>query len=252
MNGAAALTSLRARALAGERLIGALLRMPGEEIVEMISVSGFDFVLIDCEHGPADVIALRQHIAVAAVHGVPVIVRVGEGEPGLILRALDQGAAGIVGPHVDSMADARELVAAAHYPPIGARGFATYSRAGRFGQTDPSAHRDRLLAETLVIGMIESPIAVAHAEEISSTEGIDGIMIGPADLAAAIGPHDLPFAEAIAETNRAIAAAGAIRMDIVGSADAATAAFESGATLVVYNLAHAIMAQFATLRAARD
>ena len=128
--------SLKARAESGERLMGVLLRMPGEELVEMAAVAGFDFVLVDCEHGPADVVALRQHVALAGVHRVPVVVRVGESDPGMILRALDQGAEGILAPHIDSAPDARALVSAAHYPPIGIRGFATYSRAGRFGQTD--------------------------------------------------------------------------------------------------------------------
>ena len=140
----------------------------------MAAVAGFDFVLVDCEHGPADVVALRQHIAVAAVHGVPVVVRVGEDDAGMILRALDQGAEGILAPHIDSAADARALVSAAHYPPIGTRGFATYSRAGRFGQTDPAAHRDWFLANTLVLGMIESPAGVAAAREIVGTPGLDG------------------------------------------------------------------------------
>ena len=160
--------SLRARAEAGEHLIGVLLRMPGEELVEMAAVAGFDFVLVDCEHGPADIVALRQHMAVAAVHGVPVVVRVGESDAGMILRALDQGAQGILAPHIDSAPDARALVSAAHYPPIGTRGFATYSRAGRFGQTDAAAHRDWFLANTLVLGMIESPAGVACAREIAS------------------------------------------------------------------------------------
>lgn len=109
--------SLRARALAGDRLLGVLLRMPNEELVEMAAVAGFDFVLIDCEHGPADVGALRHHIAFAAVHAVPVLVRVGEGEHALILRALDQGAEGVVAPHLDTVADAEAYVRAVHYPP---------------------------------------------------------------------------------------------------------------------------------------
>ncbi|MDN3497057.1 aldolase/citrate lyase family protein [Planococcus sp. APC 4015] len=243
--------SLRARAEAGERLIGVLLRMPGEELVEMASVAGFDFVLVDAEHGPADVIALRQHIAVAAIHDVPVIVRVGEDDPGAILRALDQGAQGILAPHLDSAAEAAAVVAASHYPPLGARGFATYSRAGRFGETDPLAHRDWFLANTLVLGMIESPAAVAVAEEIAATPGLDGIMIGPADLAAASGPHDLPLAEATAVVNAAIARAGALRMDIVGTTEAAAAAFADGAQLVVYNLASSLMAHLRGLTAPR-
>ena len=243
--------SLRARAETGERLLGVLLRMPGEELVEMAAVAGFDFVLVDCEHGPADVVALRQHLAVAAVHGVPVVVRVGENDAGMILRALDQGAEGILAPHIDSAPDARALVSAAHYPPIGTRGFATYSRAGRFGQTDAAAHRDWFLANTLVLGMIESPTGVAAAREIVGTPGLDGIMIGPADLAAASGPDDLPLPQATARVNEAIADGGKLRMDIVGTTDAATAAFDDGAQLVVYNLAFSLMAHLKGLLAPR-
>ncbi|MCW2163136.1 4-hydroxy-2-oxoheptanedioate aldolase [Microbacterium hydrothermale] len=244
--------SLRARAEAGERLIGALLRMPGEELVEMLAVAGFDFVLIDAEHGPADVIALRQHIAVATVHDVPVIVRVGEDDPGMILRALDQGAQGVLVPHIDDAREAAAVVAASHYPPVGTRGFATYSRAGRFGETAPADHRDWYLRNTLVLGMIESPAGVSAAGAIAATPGFDGVMIGPADLAASMGPDDLSLPEATAAVNRAVAAAGKMRMDIVGTAGAAAAAFDDGAGLVVYNLASSLMAHLRGLRAAAD
>lgn len=239
--------SLRARAEAGERLLGVLLRMPGEELVEMAAVAGFDFVLVDCEHGPADIVALRQHIAVAAIHAVPVVVRVGEGDAGMILRALDQGAQGILAPHIDSATDAARLVAATHYPPLGSRGFATYSRAGRFGDRDAAAHRDWFLENTLVLGMIESPTGVAAAHEIVDTDGLDGIMIGPADLAAASGPSDPSLREATALVNEAIAEGGKLRMDIVGTTAGATAAFDDGAQLVVYNLAHSLMAHLKDL-----
>lgn len=243
--------SLRTRAESGERLLGALVRMPAEELVEMVAVAGYDFVLIDCEHGPTDVLALRQHIAVAAVHRVPVIVRIGEGDTGMILRALDQGAQGILAPHLDDAAAAAAVVSAAHYPPLGTRGFATYSRAGRFGETDAESHRDWFLRNTLVLGMIESPAGVAAADDIARTPGLDGIMIGPADLAASSGPTDLPLAAATARVNSAVAAAGRLRMDIVGSRPAADAAFADGAQLVVYNLAHAVMAHLRDLRTAR-
>ncbi|KAA9089322.1 HpcH/HpaI aldolase family protein [Microbacterium radiodurans] len=244
--------SLRSRARAGEHLVGALLRMPGEELVEMIAVAGFDFVLIDCEHGPADVLALRQHIAVAAAHAVPVVVRVGEGDHGMLLRALDQGAEGILAPHLDDAAATAAVVAASHYPPVGTRGFATYSRAGRFGETDAAAHRAWYLENTLVLGMIESPVGVAAAAAIVGTPGLDGVMIGPSDLAATSTPDDLPLHVASARVNAAVAAAGKLRMDIVGTPEAAAAAFADGAQLVVYNLAHSLMAHLRLLRSARD
>lgn len=230
-------------------MIGALLRMPSEELVEMIAIAGMDFVLIDCEHGPADIISLRQHIAVAAVHDVPVIVRVGENDPGQILRVLDQGAEGILAPHLDTGAQADALVADAMYPPVGRRGFATYSRAGRFGEVDPRAHRDWYLENTLVLGMIESPLGVANVADIVASARLDGIMIGPADLAASTGAEDLPVPDAIAAVNAELARAGSLRMDIVGTRAAAEAAFSAGADLVVYNLASSLMAHLLGLAA---
>lgn len=243
------MTSLRERARRGDRLIGALLRMPSEELVEMIAIAGMDFVLIDCEHGPADIIALRQHIAVASVHDVPVIVRVGENDPGQILRVLDQGAEGILAPHLDTGAEADALIAATMYPPVGTRGFATYSRAGRFGEVNPGAHRDWYLENTLVLGMIESPLGVANVAEIVASARLDGIMIGPADLAASSGTDDLPVPDAIAAVNAELEHAGSLRMDIVGTRAAAEAAFTGGANLVVYNLASSLMAHLRGLAA---
>ncbi len=176
--------SLKQRLADGDRLLGVLLRVPGEELVEMAAVAGFDFVLIDGEHGPADVVELRRHVAFAQVHGVPSLVRVGSAEPALVLRALDAGAEGVVAPHVDTAEQARALVDSAHYPPVGHRGFATYGRSGRFGLADPREHQERLTDETLVIGMIESPLGVSQAEAVVAVEGLDGIMVGVADLAA--------------------------------------------------------------------
>lgn len=242
---------LKARLAAGERLLGGLLRLPAEDLTEMVAMSGFDFVLIDCEHGPSEITDLRRHIVLAQAQGVPVLVRVGSDEPTLVLRALDQGAAGIVAPHIDTPEQARALVDAVHYPPLGHRGFATYTRAGRFGTVDPAEHQARLVEETLVIGMIESPTGVQQAAEVIAVPGLDGIMIGAADLRAASGPTDPEVGASVAEVNRHLADQGAIRMDIIGTPAAAQAAFDAGAQLVVYNLAHSLMAHLAQLRTVR-
>jgi 4-hydroxy-2-oxoheptanedioate aldolase len=175
--------------------------MPCDEVVEMLAVAGMDFLVIDCEHGPADVMALRAHIALAEVHGVPVLVRPGEREPGLILRALDQGAQGIVAPHIETATEAQDLVAMVHYPPLGRRGFATYPRAGRFGTVSAGDHRQNA-ADTLVIAMLESPSAAAVSAEILSTSGVDGYLIGTADLSASSGEGDPPVAESVAAIHR--------------------------------------------------
>lgn len=243
--------SLRGRVLAGERACGALLRMPSEELVEMLAVAGFDFIILDCEHGPADGLALRQHIAAAVMNGLEVLVRVGEGEDALILRALDSGATGIVAPHLDNAAQAQHIVSAAHYPPLGHRGFATYGRAGSFGTVTAPAHKERMAEDTLVIGMIESPLAVTNVDEIVAVKGLDGIMIGAADLAASSGPLDRSIPESRVIVNTSLASAGSLRLDLVGSKEAAEAAYTDGAQLVAYNLTQTMMDQFAVLLKAR-
>jgi 4-hydroxy-2-oxoheptanedioate aldolase len=242
--------ALKERLVAGEPLLGALLRMPSEELVEMVAVSGFDFVLLDTEHGPADVGELRRHLVLAEAHGVPVLVRVGGHEPAAVLRVLDAGAAGVVAPHVDTVEQATALVASAHYPPLGFRGFATYGRAGRFGLVAPAEHQQRALDQTLVFGMIESPAGVAAAADIVATPGLDGIMVGTADLRASSTDADPDPAESLAEVHRILADAGSYRMDIVNGHTQARASFADGAQLVVYNLTATVMEHLAHLRTA--
>jgi 4-hydroxy-2-oxoheptanedioate aldolase len=242
---------LKGRVRNGEQLLGVLLRMPAEETVEMLGLAGFDFVVIDCEHGPADVIALRQHLAFAELQGLAVLVRVGTAEPALVLRALDAGAQGVIAPHIDTVEQATALVDSAYYPPVGNRGFATYGRAGRFGGVEPTEHLHAAQQNTLVFGMIESPLGVANAAEISSVSGLDGIMVGTADLRAASTTADLDPVEAIRRVHAALAQRGSVRMDIVNGVDQARASFAGGAQLVVYNLTATLMDHLRMLRGAR-
>lgn len=240
---------MRARVAAGERLVGALVRMPCEEIVEMLAVAGLDFVLVDCEHGPADVSMLRTHIAFADAHGLPVLVRPGEDEHHLAQRALDQGARGIVAPHVEDAAQATALVRALRYPPHGTRGFATYPRAGRFGSVTAEEHR-AAAEDVLVVAMLESPGALARAGEIVGVDGIDGWLVGVADLSASRTGTDPSVAGMLESVRADPAVRDAVRADLAGSADAAAAAIAGGAQLVVYNLTAVMMASFRELVAA--
>ncbi|WP_369199415.1 HpcH/HpaI aldolase/citrate lyase family protein [Streptomyces sp. PU-14G] len=233
--------SLKQRLAAGDALRGALLRLPSETLVEMAGVAGLDFVFIDCEHGPADTALLQQHIMAAEAHGVDVLVRVGTAEPALALRCLDLGAAGLVHPHVDGAEDARRAVAASHYPPWGERGFATYSRSGRFG-TVTAAEHVAASRETLVVPMIETRRACAAADEIAATEGVDAVLVGPADLAADCGfPAQAVVDDLVRQAHRATAQHGRTVMTIVPHLAAAQAAEESGARLIVFNMAQVLM-----------
>ena len=238
--------SLRRRLNAGDDLVGALVRMPAEEIVEMLAVAGHDFVLVDCEHGSADLAALRHHVTAAESFGLPVLVRMGADDTPFVLRALDLGVQGVVAPHVDDVDDAARLVRAVRYPPLGERGYATYSRVGRYGSTTGEEHR-RHAADVLVIAMIESPSAVDATADITTVPGIDGYLIGTADLGAARSDTDPTLDELVARTH-AGAAAGSVRLDLAGSAEGAQASLQAGARVIVHNLTLEMMALFRDLR----
>ncbi|SFS71412.1 HpcH/HpaI aldolase family protein [Saccharopolyspora flava] len=239
------MTSLKQRVRAGERLHGGLLRLPSEGLLEMAAVAGLDYAVIDCEHGPADLLSLQQHLQIADAHGLPVLVRVGENEPALILRVLDLGAQGVIVPHVDTPEQAREVVAAAHYPPLGERGFATYSRAGRFGTRSIAEHLAAAERTTMVIPMLETPLACDNTAEILAVDGVDTILVGPADLSVAMGREGPSDPEVVARLSQVVSAAGgAPLMTIVGSAEQGEKAPPG---LVLYNLTHILVQLLRTL-----
>jgi 2-keto-3-deoxy-L-rhamnonate aldolase RhmA len=211
--------------------------MPAEPLVEMAAVAGLDYLVIDCEHGPDDVMALQHHLMCAQACGIDVLVRVGEDEPGLVLRSLDLGASGVVIPHVDDVEDARRAVAYAHYPPLGERGFATYSRAGRYGTVGASEHLRRAAESTLVVVMIETAAGCGKARGILSVDGVDAVLVGPADLAVSLGlPEAGVVDRAIAAVHMEASRAGRTVMSIVGDIAGAERARSAGAGMVLYNL----------------
>ena len=242
------MTSFADRVRRGDRLLGALLRMPNENLVELVGAVGLDFVVIDTEHGPGDQLGLTHHVVAAQASGLGVIVRVGA--PGEVLRVLDLGADGILAPHVSSVAQARDYIDHAHYPPLGHRGFAAYTRAGRFGLGTAEEHY-AAGRDVLIVTMIEDPAGVEAAGDIAALDGVDGLMLGPADFACELGllgaPGD-PRIDAAARTVRARAKEhGGAAVSIVGSRDAAQRAFDDGATVVMYNAQQILNTAFSEL-----
>lgn len=227
---------LRRRMLAGEELTGVLLRAPAEELVEIIAASGIDFILLDGEHGPLDTAQVRRHIAAAALFGVEVLVRIGEGDRSDILRVLDAGASGIVIPHLEEPAQAAAIATAATFPPRGTRGLALYSRAASYGRLSAEEYKQAAAANILVVGMIESPQAVARAGEILDQPGIDAYLVGTSDLGASRQDTDPPMAELLGSVHQQAATLGKARLDIVSTLAEANAARANGATAVVINV----------------
>lgn len=180
---------LRARLLRGEPLSGTFVKTPAYEMIEVLAVSGLDFACLDAEHAPQDRRGMDACLAIARALNFPVLVRVPEGTPAQILMALDSGATGVVVPHVTDRAKAEVIARAAHFG-HGGRGFAGSTRwAGAGRQT-----MDQVLAqdaETIVLAQIEEPEGVAALDDIASVDGIDGLFLGPADMAVSLGINRL-------------------------------------------------------------
>jgi 4-hydroxy-2-oxoheptanedioate aldolase len=179
--------SLRRRLLDGETVYGLVIKAPAPALVEMCAAAGFDFAFIDGEHGSGEALELEHHVRAAESFGMPAVVRVGSHQPGEILRALDIGAEGIIVPHVNNRSEAEAVVHAAHYPPVGRRGLATTTRAGRHAFSNLKEHLHSAKENTLIVVQVEDPEAIEHVEEIASVPYIDCVFIGPADLSLGLG-----------------------------------------------------------------
>jgi len=173
---------LKERLKRRELMLCAVVSVPSPEIVEVAAHAGFDFAILDAEHGPFTMTEIATGIRAAQTVGLPLLVRVPEPSRDFILRSLDAGADGIVEPEVESAAQAAALVAATHYPPGGHRGAAHYSR--RYGYTKHSGFDALREADAdVVVGVhIETPAGVEQAESIFAVPGIDLVLLGLSDL----------------------------------------------------------------------
>jgi 4-hydroxy-2-oxoheptanedioate aldolase len=178
--------SFRARLLAGEFLAGTWLNLGSPLTAEMAGLAGFDWVMLDHEHGPgSDVTIVSQLQAVAATPAV-CFVRIAANDPPRFKRALDLGAMGIMVPYVSTPAEASTAVAAMRYPPRGIRGVAKLTRATTFGAgfDEYFAHAHEWL---VTMTQIETAEAVGNAAPIAAIDGVDVLFIGPMDLTTSFG-----------------------------------------------------------------
>lgn len=153
--------------------------------VEVMSLAGFDWLVIDIEHTSIGLEAAQSLIATTQSKGIKALVRVSKNEEVIIKRVLDMGADGIVVPSVSSEKEALKAVEYAKYPPTGKRGVGLY-RASNYGKSFEEYQR-WVDEELVIIVQIEHIDAVNNIEKIVSVAGIDGIMIGPYDLSASMG-----------------------------------------------------------------
>jgi 2-keto-3-deoxy-L-rhamnonate aldolase RhmA len=176
---------MKARLAAGETLFGSFLTLGSPLAAEAMGLAGFDWLLVDLEHGGGHEAHLLGQLLGARAAGVHALARVESDARSRAARVLDLGVEGVMCPQVNSAAAAETWARALHYGPLGDRGVALFHRGARFG-TDPDALR-RAAERTLGIAQIESPEAVEEVEGIAAVEGIDVIFVGPSDLSYSMG-----------------------------------------------------------------
>ena len=196
----------RKRLLTGtETLFGSFVKTTAAHPVEILGGVGFDFLVIDEEHAPFDRGSTDIALLAARAAGVAAVVRVASNTPDRLLAVLDDGAAGVLAPHISSEAMARDLVAACRYS--GRRGFSNSPRAGAYGARSVWQHVDASDGEVAVIAMIEDPQAVDCIDAIAAVEGLDCLFIGRGDLSVALNDREPGAPRVRAATDRVIEAA---------------------------------------------
>ena len=180
---------------------GPNLQIASPDLVEIIALAGFDFVMLDGEHGAAFT-RLPELLCACEAAGITPLVRVPSHDRSVLLPPLELGAAGLQVPFVNTPEQARALVRETKFPPIGERGVSVITRAARFGFVDGQRYRRDANRATMLSVQIESREGAENAEAIAAVEGVDMVFIGPADLAQSLGHR----ADVITEpTHRVIA-----------------------------------------------
>ncbi len=194
----------------GGKTVNGWLGIPSAFSAELMAHQGFESVTVDMQHGVVGYeAAVGMLQAISTTDAVP-LVRVPWREAGIVMRMLDAGAYGIICPMVNSRAEAEELVSFCRYPPLGQRSFGPV-RASIYGGAD---YHDHANEEVLVLAMIETRKALDNLDEILSVPGLDGVYVGPSDLALSLGyrpgadPKDEEVLQAIARILEAVRGRG--------------------------------------------
>ncbi|MFC1626541.1 HpcH/HpaI aldolase/citrate lyase family protein [Pseudomonadota bacterium] len=179
---------VRKKLALGQPVIGTWNTLAAPLVTEVLAHAGFDFQIVDLEHGPF--ILEQLHIHVSACEGTTTcspLVRIPANKSWMALQALDQGAHGIVVPHLQNTQAARSFVESIKYHPEGMRGFTPFSKAGGFSNLRTAEYVRTANHEVLGVAIVESLEGLSNAEEIAAQDGIDVVYFGAYDLSQALG-----------------------------------------------------------------
>ncbi|KQW29235.1 2-keto-3-deoxy-L-rhamnonate aldolase [Rhizobium sp. Root274] len=187
----------------GDLLTGLWVALANPHSAEICAGAGFDWILIDAEHGPNDIPLIAAQLAAVTRHAAHPVVRLPVGEVWMIKQALDIGAQTLMIPMVETAEQAALLAKALRYPPDGIRGMgASLGRASNFGRI--ADYAETANDQVCLIAQIESRLGVENAEAILATEGVDAVLIGPADLSADMGYRGKATVPEVMETVEAL------------------------------------------------
>jgi 4-hydroxy-2-oxoheptanedioate aldolase len=199
---------------AGETIVSAWATLPDPLVAELVARSDFGAVTLDVQHGLHDAGSVMRCIGGVALAGKPSLVRLAVDDFAMASRALDFGADGVIAPMINSADDARRLVAATKYPPLGERSWGPARAMALSGEHDQNAYLTKANEKTLAIAMIETATALSVLDDILAVDGIDGVFVGPSDLSVAlsggarVAPDDTIVDEPIRDIARHARGAG--------------------------------------------
>jgi 4-hydroxy-2-oxoheptanedioate aldolase len=165
--------------------IGTFFKSGSPSLAESLGTSSLDFLLVDRQHTAVDLETVEAIARAAALHGLPVVVRLATAESEFVNNVLDAGARALVIPQVEDVDAVRAVREAARYD--GTRSLSTGTRAGDFGARDREEYVEWVNEELGIVPLIESAAAVERAPELAGTEGVAALMIGPTDLSLSLG-----------------------------------------------------------------
>jgi 4-hydroxy-2-oxoheptanedioate aldolase len=185
---------------AGEPVFGVSVMIPSPQVVEMVAAAGFDWVLLDCEHGTLTLESVELMAMAAEASGITAIARPVTKSPEHILQVLDRGVMGVQVPHVNTAQEAREVLAAVKYHPQGKRGLAAGTRSALYDSIGSLADYVKAANEqTLIAIQLEDEPAIRNIDELLAVDDIDVFFIGPSDLSQAMGHPGDPKAPVVAQ-----------------------------------------------------
>lgn len=235
-----------------EKVIGTFLELNDTLIVEALSVSGFDFFIVDSEHSVTTVDNLKEIVQAADYRQITPLLRVPEISRANILRPLDIGIQGLVIPNIRSVEEVKQIVNWSKYPSLGERGFFT-SRVTDFGHHESLGDLDQLFedtnSQTMIIPQCETVESLENIEEIAAIDGVAGIFVGPFDLSIALGiptQFDHPkFQEALERIYKAARENGKFTMIFGMAPDIAQSYLDYGFDALTYSMDVTLMIEAA-------